>query len=96
MTATLPDPLRQLLYDRILEQTRVLISDNERLLARGRRLIARRHGFSGSSDALNVKRLVIERLNKGNLPAAPARIWAGHGTGRICIVCDQMITPTQL
>ena len=87
----------------LVDSTRALTAETYRRLAATRRLIERNRrclnpwwGLSGSSDGPNVRRIVIHRLSRGSLPAAPTELWAGNGTGRICIVCDQMITPMQL
>jgi len=85
----------------LVDSTRALTAETHHRLAGTRRLIERnrRHlnpwwSLSDSSDAPNVRHIVIERLSRRSLPPAPAKLWAGNGTGQICIVCNQMIIPT--
>jgi hypothetical protein len=41
----------------------------------------------------NLRPTASERIANGQLPgAAPSRMWAGHGSGQLCALCDQPIT----
>jgi hypothetical protein len=42
-------------------------------------------------DLLRLK--IRDRLAKGTLFPSPERVWAKHGTGRICIACGTAISP---
>ncbi len=40
--------------------------------------------------------LVRERIRSGRLPSSlPSNIWAGHGDGHRCAVCDQVINSSE-
>jgi hypothetical protein len=61
------------------------------LLAHSRRLLHRAWWIAGASD--NDLRLTIrDRLAKGAIFPAPNGVWAGQGTGRICMVCGTAIS----
>jgi hypothetical protein len=41
--------------------------------------------------------LVKEKINNGMLPSCePARLWAGPGSGELCVVCDTQIKREQM
>jgi hypothetical protein len=41
--------------------------------------------------------LVRDKIDAGSLPCeAPLQLWAGHGTGQACSVCDAPIVPRQV
>ncbi|MDB6156350.1 MAG: hypothetical protein JWO04_56 [Gammaproteobacteria bacterium] len=40
--------------------------------------------------------LARERIRSGQLPSSlPSNIWAGHGSGHRCAVCDQVISSAE-
>ena len=40
---------------------------------------------------------ILSKLADGSLPAVPIdKVWAGHGTGRVCYACEQPITPQEI
>jgi hypothetical protein len=44
----------------------------------------------GSSGLMIVGAVIREKVRTGILPKeCPSRVWAGHGTGKICDACDQ-------
>ena len=56
-------------------------------------------GVSGSSDddaERALLRSVQERLECGALPSAPDKVWAGKGTGQICIICTKTICSDEI
>jgi hypothetical protein len=89
--------------------TRVLIARsktcchvNGKLLAQSRSLIARAHRLlnpawtiSGSSGD-DVRGTVRERLARGDLFPVPREVWAGHGTGHVCIACGRPISSVEI
>ena len=47
-------------------------------------------GTTSTADMIRMK------LDVGTLPLdAPAKLWAGIGTGKLCTACEQAIGPTQ-
>ena len=40
---------------------------------------------------------ILSKLADGSLPAVSIqKVWAGHGTGRVCYACEQPITPHEI
>ena len=47
----------------------------------------------GQQRADDVGAVIREKVRTGILPrACPSRMWAGHGTGKMCDACDQPTT----
>ena len=45
---------------------------------------------------LELKALAVARIRQNLLPAQrPKSVWAGHGSGQPCSLCDQTIAPTE-
>ena len=62
-----------------------------------RRLLNRAWWIAGASDDNDDLRLKIrDRLIKGALFPPPARIWAGSGTGRLCVICGTTISSREV
>ena len=41
---------------------------------------------------MELRSIARQRIEQGQLPsAAPLRIWAGHGAGQLCALCDRPI-----
>jgi len=91
----------------LVENSTALCHENQRLLTTSRFLIAvnRRSlnpywGLSGGSEddghggALLLS--VRSRLERGVLIPAPHKVWAGNGTGQICVACTQKIYPDEV
>jgi hypothetical protein len=62
-----------------------------------RRLLNRAWWIAGASDDNDDLRLKIrDRLIKGTLFPPPGRIWAGSGTGRLCVICGTTISSREV
>ena len=88
---------------RLVAQSKALCHDNRKLLTDTRLLMARSRRFlnpafeiSGGSSGDDLRQTVHDRLVSGALFPAPQKMWAGQGTGRICIVCDAAITASEV
>ena len=55
---------------------------------------ADRYGVAMPQIAL--RQTVRERLASGWLFPAPHKVWAGKGTGHVCVVCGTTITPSEV
>jgi hypothetical protein len=50
----------------------------------------------GSMKLAQILALAQERIRSGQLPSSlPSNIWAGHGDGQRCAVCDQVISSSE-
>jgi hypothetical protein len=49
--------------------------------------------MAGGPDHNFLRLMIRDRLAKGTLFPAPERVWAKHGTGRICSACGTAISP---
>ena len=91
----------------LVEQSMALSHESRQLLRKSRSIIAVNRrclnpywGISGSSEdddcggALLLS--VRSRLERGVLIPAPHQMWAGHGTGKTCVVCTQKIYPDEV
>ena len=91
----------------LVERATALSHENQRLLTMSHSLIvaSRRRlnpywSLSGGSEdddcggALLLS--VRSRLERGILIPAPHQMWAGHGTGKTCVVCAQKIYPDEV
>jgi hypothetical protein len=77
-------------------ESRKLLAGSRYLIACSRRLLNRAFVISGGSSGDDLYTTVHDRLASGALFPAPQKVWAGHGTGRICIVCDAAITTSEV
>ncbi len=80
---------------RCLENRR-LLADSRFLIASSRRLMNPAWVIAGASDGIDLHVTVRERLASGWLFSAPHKVWAGKGTGHICIVCGTAIAPSEI
>jgi hypothetical protein len=47
-----------------------------------------------TSEKKQRREAVRRALTAGTLPSdGPVKIWAGHGSGKTCVVCGRMLTP---
>ena len=77
-------------------ESRKLLAGSRYRIASSRRLLNPAFAVSGGSSRDDLYKTVRDRLARGALFPAPQKVWAGHGTGRICIVCDVAITATEV
>ena len=48
-------------------------------------------------DDTELQRIVTEKRSEGRLPRIPtARAWAGHGSGKVCCLCESPIDTGQI
>ena len=80
----------------LCHDNRKLLTDTRLLMARSRRLLNPAFEISGGSSGDDLRQTVHDRLVSGALFPAPQKMWAGQGTGRICIVCDAAITASEV
>ena len=77
-------------------ESRRLLADSRFLIASSRRLLNPVWVIAGASDGIDLHVTVRERLASGWLFPAPHKVWAGKGTGHICIVCGTVIAPSEV
>src|SRR5207302_8590028 len=77
-------------------ESRKLLAGSRYRIASSRRLLNPAFAVSGGSSGDDLYKTVRDRLARGALFVAPQRVWAGHGTGRHCIVCDVASTATEV
>ena len=80
---------------RCLENRR-LLAGSRFLIASSRRLLNPAWVIAGASDGIDLHVTVRERLASGWLFPAPHKVWAGKGTGHICVVCGTTIAPSEI
>jgi len=80
---------------RCLENRR-LLADSRLIIDRSRRLLNPAQNISGASDGLDLHVTVRERLASGWLFPAPSKVWAGRGTGHVCIICEISIAASEV
>ena len=88
----------------MLAKTKASLAGNHALLVASRHQIAasRRRlnpwfTLAGGSDSDRLRGAIGVRLATGRLFRADGRrAWAGHGTGRPCVVCEEPITTAQV
>ena len=80
---------------RCLENRR-LLADSRFLVASSRRLLNPAWVIAGASDGIDLHVTVRERLVSGWLFPAPHKVWAGKGTGHICVICGTSIAPSEI
>ena len=80
---------------RCLENRR-LLADSRLIIDRSRRLLNPAQNISGASDGLDLHVTVRERLASGWLFPAPSKVWAGKGTGHVCIICEISIAASEV
>ena len=84
-----------------------LVESSRTLIAISRRALNPAWGMSGASDSdireypsaadLWTLRLAIrQRLQRKTLFPAPSMVWAGPGTGRVCVVCNVSISAADM
>jgi hypothetical protein len=73
-----------------------LLTDSRFLMIRSGCLLNRAWEISGVSDSVNLRATVRERLARGWLFPAPHKVWAGKGTGHVCVVCETTIAPSEI
>src|SRR2546427_11049568 len=76
-------------------ESRKLLAGSRYRVACSRRLLNPAFAVSGGSSGDDLYKTVRDRLARGALFPAPQKVWAGHGTGRICIVCGGAIPATR-
>jgi hypothetical protein len=72
------------------------LASSRSLIARSRRLLNPAWQISGGADGIDLRIIVRERLASGWLFPAPHKVWAGKGTGHVCIVCGTTIAPAEI
>jgi len=77
-------------------ESRKLLAGSRYRIACSRRLLNPAFAVLGGSSGDDLHKVVRDRLSRGALFPAPQKVWAGHGTGRICIVCDAAITASEV
>jgi len=80
---------------RCLENRR-LLAGSRLLIARSRRLLNPAQHISGASNGPDLRVTVRERLASGWLFPAPSKVWAGRGTGHVCIICEVSIAASEV
>ena len=91
----------------VVEKSTALCCESQRLLTTSRSLIAaNRRGLNpywgvsgGSEDDDRGGPLLLSvrsRLERGILLPAAHQVWAGYGTGKICVICTQKIYPDEV
>ena len=80
---------------RCLENRR-LLAGSRLLIARSRRLLNPAQSLSGASNGPDLRVTVRERLASGWLFPAPSKVWAGRGTGHVCIICEISIAASEV
>ena len=79
----------------LYEKNLILLDESRRLIAMSRRLLNRAWGIGGSSGD-DLCQAVCDRLVSGALFPVPGKAWGGHGTGKVCSVCDVIISSTEI
>jgi len=77
-------------------ENRKRLATSHKLIAQSRRLLNHAWEMSGASDGIDLGVIVRERLASGWLFPAPHKVWAGKGTGHICVVCGITIGPSEV
>ena len=72
-----------------------LLTQSRFLIAWGRRVLNPAWTISGSSEE-DVRGTVRERLASGDLFPVPREVWAGHGSGHVCVVCGKPISSAEV
>ena len=49
-----------------------------------------------TADLLSLRLSIRHRLQRKTLFPAPSKVWAGPGTGRICVVCNAPISAADM
>ena len=80
-----------------------LLTQSRFLIAWGRRVLNPAWTISGSSEEdvrgtaeEDVRGTVRERLASGDLFPVPREVWAGHGSGHVCVVCGKPISSAEV
>jgi hypothetical protein len=76
-------------------ESRKLLANSRFLIASSRRILNRAWEIGGSSGD-DLHQTVRDRLVNGALFPVPQKAWGGHGTGRVCAVCDVVISSTEI
>jgi hypothetical protein len=79
----------------LYEQNLIVLDESRCLIAMSRRLLNRTWGIAGSSGD-DLGQTVRDRLANGALFPVPRKAWGGHGTGKVCSVCDVIISSTEI
>ena len=79
----------------LYEQNLILLDESRRLIAVSRRLLNRAWEIGGSSGD-DLGQAVRDRLATGALFPVPRKAWGGQGTGKVCSVCDVIISSTEI
>ena len=72
-----------------------LLTQSRFLIAWGRRVLNPAWTISGSSEE-DVRGTVRERLASGDLLPVSREVWAGHGSGHVCVVCGKPISSAEV
>lgn len=86
----------------ILADTRTLIESNRAMLAATHARIARcrrklNPAFGVSGAAAPPLRVTVRKLlDTGMLPPAGAKVMAGHGSGKRCLICHEPVTAEEV
>ena len=85
---------------RCVEQNRIRILESRRRAANARRHLNPWFAVSGGSENSDQLALLQARvralLASGLLGPISGEAWGGQGTGKCCVVCGELIMPTQL
>jgi len=79
----------------VLAETCQRLAATHRSIALSRRLLNPAWGISGASD-VDLRLTIRDRLERGALSLGSRSVTARWGDGRVCVVCDRMIAPTEI
>src|SRR5215468_1588334 len=79
----------------VLAETRRCLAATHRRIALSLRLLNPAWGISGASD-VDLRLSIRDRLERGALSLGSRSVAARWGDGRVCVVCDRMIAPTEI
>jgi hypothetical protein len=78
-----------------LGQARRCLAESRRCIALSRRLLNPAWSISGAAD-IDPHVSIRERLERGALSLASRSVAARWGTGQSCVVCEQLIAPSEI
>ena len=79
----------------VLAETRRCLAATHRRIVLSRRLLNPAWGISGASD-VDLRLSIRDRLERGALSLGSRSVSARWGDGRVCVVCDRIIAPTEI
>ena len=79
----------------MVAETRRCLAATHRRIALSLRLLNPAWGISGASD-VDLRLSIRDRLERGALSLGSRSVSARWGDGRVCVVCDRIIAPTEI